>query len=587
MNKKFLLVFIALISINFCNLKVKASNSNTSDIIEEENLIVKLDPTPEEQAIIDEAKTKYINYKYEPTLAKKSKNISESIFENEKSYYSVFGFYPILFNYDLNNIQIYGIGDDYLNEIGRYFNINCEYELCLLTELKNGENNVNFYLYYKIPELDEVLVDKYEFRNVIFDENNKVLNHDGVDLKSIKTYIAKEVCSDFGDPDRLHYIELDISKSTPDSETYPIRTGRPMVKLKRLGWVYGENKFDYKINYESIKDYYEESYCTFTNFKFRYSDSNEFYNVSPDTFETTLELDISKNKDVFFYVYYTLYGSSKTYVDTYVFNYEVEKWESSEDDEEDEFEEEYEEDEYNNEGEIENNEVPASHMITFSDYMYFEETYSDKNVEEVEKKLDEFEKPYREKYDYNKENPSNPEVTDPETSQPSEPSNPVEDPKKDDNKTEDKKDNDGQASKPVEKTTEQLKVESQPSTEQPATTQEPTTEATTTPSTTTGTKEPTTPVVKVSKIKSLKLSNKKAGKLTINFKKVKGCKYEIQYSLKKNFKKAKKINLSGTSKTIKGLKKSKTYYVRVRAYKTVSGKKYYSSWASKKIKIKK
>ena len=37
---------------------------------------------------------------------------------------------------------------------------------------------------------------------------------------------------------------------------------------------------------------------------------------------------------------------------------------------------------------------------------------------------------------------------------------------------------------------------------------------------------------------------------------------------------------AGTVKTIiKGLKKGKTYYVRVRAYKTVNGVKYCSAWS--------
>ena len=42
------------------------------------------------------------------------------------------------------------------------------------------------------------------------------------------------------------------------------------------------------------------------------------------------------------------------------------------------------------------------------------------------------------------------------------------------------------------------------------------------------------------------------------------------------------------SKTITGLKKGKTYYFRVRAYKKENGKKYYGSWSNvKKITIKK
>ena len=37
-----------------------------------------------------------------------------------------------------------------------------------------------------------------------------------------------------------------------------------------------------------------------------------------------------------------------------------------------------------------------------------------------------------------------------------------------------------------------------------------------------------------------------------------------------------------TYKTVKNLKAKKKYYVQVRTYKTVSGKKYYSGWSSRK-----
>ncbi len=41
-------------------------------------------------------------------------------------------------------------------------------------------------------------------------------------------------------------------------------------------------------------------------------------------------------------------------------------------------------------------------------------------------------------------------------------------------------------------------------------------------------------------------------------------------------------------KTITGLKKGKTYYVRVRAYQKADGRKYYGNWSKvKKVKIKK
>ncbi|MBE6787333.1 MAG: leucine-rich repeat domain-containing protein [Ruminococcaceae bacterium] len=58
--------------------------------------------------------------------------------------------------------------------------------------------------------------------------------------------------------------------------------------------------------------------------------------------------------------------------------------------------------------------------------------------------------------------------------------------------------------------------------------------------------------------------------------------YQIQYSLKKNFKGAKTVTIKKNStitKTIKKLKSKKTYYLRVRTYKTYKGKKYYSAWS--------
>lgn len=71
--------------------------------------------------------------------------------------------------------------------------------------------------------------------------------------------------------------------------------------------------------------------------------------------------------------------------------------------------------------------------------------------------------------------------------------------------------------------------------------------------------------------------------------------YEVQYSTSKNMKSAKSVTVNSaktTSVTLKGLKASKTYYVRVRTYKTVkvNGKnvKLYSAWSSvKNVKVKK
>ena len=62
--------------------------------------------------------------------------------------------------------------------------------------------------------------------------------------------------------------------------------------------------------------------------------------------------------------------------------------------------------------------------------------------------------------------------------------------------------------------------------------------------------------------------------------------YQIQYSLKKNFKKATTKYSKGTKLTAKKLKSKKTYYVRVRAYKNIGGKNVYSAWSTKKVKVK-
>ncbi len=65
--------------------------------------------------------------------------------------------------------------------------------------------------------------------------------------------------------------------------------------------------------------------------------------------------------------------------------------------------------------------------------------------------------------------------------------------------------------------------------------------------------------------------------------------YQIQYSTSSNFKGTKTVTLSNktTAKKVKGLKSKKKYYVRVRTYKTVDGKKYCSKWSkAKTVKTK-
>ncbi len=65
---------------------------------------------------------------------------------------------------------------------------------------------------------------------------------------------------------------------------------------------------------------------------------------------------------------------------------------------------------------------------------------------------------------------------------------------------------------------------------------------------------------------------------------------QISYSTKKSMKNAKTVTVKGSSskaKTVKKLKKKTKYYVKVRSYKTVGGKTYYSSWSKvKTVKTK-
>ena len=159
-------------------------------------------------------------------------------------------------------------------------------------------------------------------------------------------------------------------------------------------------------------------------------------------------------------------------------------------------------------------------------------------------------------------------------------------------------------------TTESKPTTSSTTTEtKPATTEtRPSTEDSSTSGTTAAKKETATtaaPVIRISvkkaaiqKIKALKKA------FTINILKDKDqvTGYQISYSYKKNFKgqkvkdlkkfKYKKIKVKRkkytiTSYKVKGLKRKKTVYVRVRAYKQVGKTKVYGKWSSvKKVKIK-
>ena len=101
--------------------------------------------------------------------------------------------------------------------------------------------------------------------------------------------------------------------------------------------------------------------------------------------------------------------------------------------------------------------------------------------------------------------------------------------------------------------------------------------------TTTQIKKPAKPSIK--KLKNVK--GKKV-KLTLT-KNISGATgYQVAYATKSSMKKQKVKSFKGSSVTIKGLKKKKTYYFRVRAYKKQNGKTVYSSGGKKKrIKINK
>ena len=98
----------------------------------------------------------------------------------------------------------------------------------------------------------------------------------------------------------------------------------------------------------------------------------------------------------------------------------------------------------------------------------------------------------------------------------------------------------------------------------------------------------------VSKPKSTNTKNIKTAKkaISVTWKKVGGVKgYQIQVATDKKFKKNKKtvtVKKQKTTKTtVKKLKAKKKYYVRVRTYKIVNGKKVYSSWSKvKSVKTK-
>ena len=84
------------------------------------------------------------------------------------------------------------------------------------------------------------------------------------------------------------------------------------------------------------------------------------------------------------------------------------------------------------------------------------------------------------------------------------------------------------------------------------------------------------------------LSSKQKGKLTVKWKKLAGVSgYELEYSTSSKFtvSTTKKVVLksSASTKTISKLKAGKKYYVRIRAYKSMGGKKYYGAFGKASV----
>ena len=92
------------------------------------------------------------------------------------------------------------------------------------------------------------------------------------------------------------------------------------------------------------------------------------------------------------------------------------------------------------------------------------------------------------------------------------------------------------------------------------------------------------------KKQGISLVNKIKKQLTIKWKKnTKASGYQVVYSTNKKFtgKKTVRKAKTTTSYKIKGLKKGKKYYVKVRSYKTVNGKRIYGAYSTaKKATIK-
>lgn len=138
----------------------------------------------------------------------------------------------------------------------------------------------------------------------------------------------------------------------------------------------------------------------------------------------------------------------------------------------------------------------------------------------------------------------------------------------------------------------QFSTEPIPPTVSPSASPEPTVAPTATPTPSTPTPiletpQPAPAVYNLDKVK-LKAIKIKKGKAVIKWKSIKNAsRYEIQYSSSRKFKKLQKKTTKKTSVVVKKLKKKKLYYIRVRAYSTINGKKVYGTFSNiRKIKTR-
>lgn len=91
--------------------------------------------------------------------------------------------------------------------------------------------------------------------------------------------------------------------------------------------------------------------------------------------------------------------------------------------------------------------------------------------------------------------------------------------------------------------------------------------------------------IRPQKVSLSRVQNVKGRKMKIQWKRAASVSgYQIQYAASSSFKGARSVQADGkkVSQTIGRLAKGKRCYVRIRAYKTVSGKKIYSDWSAKK-----